>query len=289
VNEAPPGDARNAEQIAYWNGVYGLRWLARQEQQDATLAPVTRELLARAQPASGEFAVDVGCGCGDTTIELARRVAPGGAALGVDVSAPMLERARQRRPAGLAAEFVLGDATTHAFDAGRHDLLFSRFGVMFFAEPVRAFANLRRSLRAGGRCVFACWRAPRENPWLLVPLQQAYLHVPRMPEVAPGEPGPFAFADAARVHGILEAAGFTGVALEAVDARLDLANGRGLESAVDASMQIGPASRALEGQPDGQRAAARASIREALARHESAGTVALPAAFWIVTAINGGS
>lgn len=285
----PAGDDRNADQIAYWNGPGGQRWLARQEQQDATLAPVTQALLARARPCAGEFALDVGCGCGETTIELARRVAPGGAVLGIDVSAPMLERARRRRPADLPADFALADATTHAFERGRCDLLFSRFGVMFFAEPVRAFANLRRGLRAGARSSFACWRAPRDNPWLMLPLQETYRHVPRLPEVPPGGPGPFAFADAASVRGILEASGYTNIACEAVDTALDLANGRGLEAAVDAAMDIGPASRALEGQPAAARAAARASIREALAPHETGGSIALPAGFWIVTAVNSGA
>jgi len=281
-----PTDERNADEIAYWNGPGGQRWLARQQEQDALLAPVARILLDRAAPCSGEIVLDIGCGCGATSFELARRVAPDGRVLGIDVSAPMLERARQLAPRGLALDFALSDATTYRFEPARADLLFSRFGVMFFADPARSFANLRRGLRSGARGVFSCWRPPRENPWLLLPLQQAYRHVPRLPEIGPEDPGPFSFADERRVRGILGQAGFAQIDLERVDLSLDLADGRGLDAAVDAAVGIGPTSRALDGQPPPLRAAAAASIRAALAQHLVGSTVPLAAALWIVTAGN---
>jgi len=282
----PAADDPNADQIAYWNGGGGLRWLDRQQQQDALLAPIADMLLDRAAPRVGEIVLDIGCGCGATSIALAQRVAPAGHVLGIDVSAPMLERARQRRPQGLPIEFALGDATTYAFGPGRADLLCSRFGVMFFAEPVRSFAHMRSGLRPGARLAFACWREPRENPWLLVPLQEAYRHVPRLPQLGPEDPGPFAFAEQRRVRAILEQAGFSAIRLEPVDLSLDLANGLGLAAAVETAVGIGPASRALDGQPPELRAAAAESIRTALARHQVGDAVPLAGALWIVSATN---
>jgi SAM-dependent methyltransferase len=278
-----PADERNDAEIAYWNGPAGQRWLRRQPSQDALLAPIAELLLDRARPGVGEVVLDVGCGCGATTFALARRVAPTGQVLGIDVSAPMLERARHLAPKGLPVEFVLSDATVHPFEPDRGDLLCSRFGVMFFADPARSFANLRRALRSGGRIAFTCWRQARENPWVMLPLQEAYRHVPRLPEVGPEDPGPFSFADEHRVRSVLGQAGCSDVRLEPVDLALDLANSGGLDAAVDTAMGIGPASRALDGQPAELRAAAAASIRAALARHQTADRVPLPAAFWVVT------
>ncbi len=283
----PSGESgENAAQIAYWNGPGGQRWLERQRMQDAVLAPVSSALLERAAARPGEFVIDVGCGCGATSIELARQVSPSGHVLGIDVSAPMLERAHQRKPAGLSVEFALADAATYDFAAGRAHLLFSRFGVMFFANPVRAFSRLRLGLRRGARVVFACWRTPRENPWLMLPLQEAYRHVPRLPEVKAEDPGPFSFASEPRVRHILQSSGYDAIGFDAVDLTLDLADGQGLAAAVDAALDIGPASSALEGQPPALRAAARESIRAALARYQVGETVPLPSGVWIVTAQN---
>jgi SAM-dependent methyltransferase len=279
-------DERNCTEIAFWNGPGGQRWLSRQEAQDALLAPVAEVLLDRVAARGGEIVLDIGCGCGVTSIALARRVAPGGRVLGIDVSSPMLERARQLAPKGLPVDFALADATVYPFEPGRADLLCSRFGVMFFADPAQSFANMRCGLRGGARLVFACWREPRENPWLLLPLQEAYRHVPRLPEVGPEDPGPFSFAAERRVRGILERAGFRAIELEPIDLSLDLADGRGLDAAVDAALGIGPASRALEGQPAALRAAAAESIRAALAQYQAGDAVPLPGAIWIVTATN---
>jgi len=279
-------DDRNADQIAYWNGPAGQRWVRRQEEQDALLAPVAELLLERAAPRGGEVVLDIGCGWGGIAIALAGRVAPAGRVLGVDVSELMLARARQLAPPGLPIEFVLGDATVYPFVPGKADLLVSRFGVMFFADPARSFANMRKALRPGARVVFACWREPRENPWLMLPLQEAYRHVPRLPETGPEDPGAFSFAVEARVRDILGSAGFAAVQLEPVGLTLDIAVGRGLDAAVATATGIGPTSRALEGQPQALQAAALQSIRTALEPYRTGNRVPLPGAIWIVTATN---
>src|SRR4051794_24294113 len=252
----PIGDDRNADQIAYWNGVAGQHWTDRQPAQDVLLAPVSKVLIERAVAKPGERLVDVGCGCGATSIALAEEVSPTGFVLGIDISMPMLSRARQLAPPGLPLDFVLADATVYPFDPGSFDLLVSRFGVMFFAEPASSFANLRRALRQSGRLVFVCWREPRQNPWMMTPLQAAYKHVPKLPQLGPEDPGPFAFASEERVHRILKQAGFSGIAMQPCDLQLDLAIGRGLDVAVQSALEIGPSSRALQGHPPELQAAA---------------------------------
>src|SRR6185437_1772231 len=225
--DLPPGHEANADQIAYWNGPGGQRWAARQQAQDVLLAPIADFLVDRARPTAGERVIDVGCGSGATTIALARKVAPSGHVFGVDVSGPMLERARQNAPRELPVDFALADATVYPFDPESFDLVASRFGVMFFAEPALSFANLRRALRRSGRLAFACWREPRENPFFMAPLHAAYKHVPKLPKQGPEDPGPFAFASEARVHRILGEAGFSGIEMEPCNLALDVAIGRG--------------------------------------------------------------
>src|SRR5258708_8607772 len=247
--ELPTAHDQNADQIAYWNGPGGQHWADRQQLQDIVRAPVSGVLINRAKVKAGERIVDVGCGCGSTSIALARKVGPTGHVLGIDISAPMLARARQMAPAGTPVDFVLADATVYPFDAASFDLLASRFGVMFFAEPAVSFANMRRALRPTGRLAFACWREPRDNPFFMAPLQAVYKHVPKLPQLGPEDPGPFSFASEARVHRILSEAGFAGVAMEPYDLSLDIAVGRGLDAAVATALEIGPSSRALEGHP----------------------------------------
>jgi SAM-dependent methyltransferase len=288
VSAALPMHADNAAQIEYWNRTAGPRWTDRQEEQDLVLRPISDRLIAAADAKPGERVVDIGCGCGDTTIDLAARVSPGGEALGLDISEPMLNRARERAPSGLPARFVLADATVFDFEPERADLAVSRFGVMFFADPARSFANLRRGIKPGGRLVFVCWREAKQNPWMMMPLREAKKHAPPLPETNPEDPGPFAFANDARVRSILSAAGFAEVAVTPVDLDLDIAIGRGLDAAVAGAMGIGPTSRILDGQPAAVRAAAAADIRKALAERAKGDSVPLGAAIWMVTAVNPG-
>jgi SAM-dependent methyltransferase len=278
-------DRLKAEQLAYWNGHGADHWVARQAHTDVTLAPVLAAALDYAAPRTGEQVLDIGCGCGASTLALAHAVSDG-RVLGVDISTPMLATARTRaEAAGIAnIDWHEADATTAPLPGGAYDLLFSRFGVMFFADPIAAFTNLRRALRPDGRLAFVCWRGIEENPWMQVPLHAVYKHVPRQPRPGPEEPGPFSFADPARVTRIFTEAGWTAPRIEKLDLKLDVAAGLGLDAAVEQATNIGAASRALRDHPEHTVAAAVASVREALAEHVDGDSVHLGGAMWLVEA-----
>jgi SAM-dependent methyltransferase len=269
-----PTQAFNDDQRSRWNGTDGEYWTNNQDRLDRTLSPVMAPLVAFAAPRAGTTVLDVGCGCGTTTLEFARLVGPSGRVVGVDISAPMLALAAERLRPFVNTTCRLGDAAGLPLRDLGAELIVSRFGVMFFGDPVAAFANLR----------FACWRPINENPWLQIPLHAVYEHVPRLPKPDPEEPGPFAFADTARVTRILTSAGFTAPAFTPLDIEMDLAAGGTFEDAVVQSSTMGPAKRALADQPDDIRAAALESIRRVLTPHASAAGVRLPGAVWLVAA-----
>jgi len=274
------------DQIAYWNQEGGPSWTARQQSWDITMKPISDAALTRAAVEPGERVIDIGCGCGATSLDLARLVERQGRVLGIDVSKPMLDRAKERGAGNPVLGFVEADAATYPFEPAAADLLFSRHGVMFFPDPEGAFANLRRALRPGGRMAFSCFRTPKENGIITTLLAAVSDFVPPLPKLGPEDPGPFAFADPARVQRILGAAGFKSIALEPVDLQLDVGSGQGLDEAVANTLEIGPASRALKGQPPETRAKAEASLRAALAPLQKDGKVLLGAGIWIVTAKN---
>ena len=274
----------NAQQIEYWNEQAGPTWIAENARLDAMLAPLGRAALERARPRAGERVLDVGCGVGQTTLQLAALVGPTGSVLGVDISAPMLARARERAAAEKLANvrFEVADAQTHSLTPGSVDLVFSRFGVMFFADPEAAFANIGRALRPGGRLAFVCWQALAQNRWMLDSIAAIARFVPPSPPPAPDAPGPFAFADSARVRGILERAGFRAVKHEAVTGELSL--GRTLDEALGFATEIGPAASALREASESQRAEAIAALRQALETKLTPNGVLAAYATWIVTA-----
>jgi len=279
-----PAQQFNETQRERWNGIDGEYWVRQQDRLDRTLAPVTGPLLAFAAPRSGSTVIDVGCGCGATTIELARAVGASGRVIGLDISEPMLALAASRLSEFGNSTTMLGDAADLPLSNLNAELIVSRFGVMFFGDPVAAFSNLRTGLVPGGRVRFACWRPIGENPWLQIPLHAVYEHAPRLPKPEPEEPGPFAFADTERVTRILTSAGFTPPTFTPLDIQMDLAAGGTLEDAVMQSSQMGPAKRALADQPDEICAAAIDAIRRSLAPYASPSGVTLPAAVWLVAA-----
>jgi len=273
----------NADQLAFWDGQGGRTWVARQEHTDITLAPVSEALLALAAPRTGERVLDVGCGCGASTLEFARAVGPAGRVSALDISGPMLAEGRRRaEAAGISnIDWRQDDAATAALDG--FDLLVSNFGLMFFGDPVGAFSHMRRAAKAGARMAFVCWQSLTENPWIGVPMNAVSPHVLPRPQADPQAPGMFAFADPQRVSGILTAAGWASPRFDRFALDLDIAAGRGLEEAVVQSTQIGAINSWLRGQPGAVVAAAVASISEALAAHQDGPSVRLPGAVWLVS------
>ncbi|WP_342105582.1 class I SAM-dependent methyltransferase [Methylobacterium sp. SI9] len=278
-------------QTEYWNGEVGTRWARNQAVLDAVFAPLTEALFDRAGLKTGASVLDIGCGSGATTLEAARRVGAAGRVTGADISAPLLAVARARisGEAPGAAPITFTEADVEQADLGSFDAALSRFGVMFFPDSPRAFANIRRMLRPGRQLTFLCWRALAENLWVQVPREAV---MPLLPEVppppAPDTPGPFRFADADALGALLRGAGFGSVTCEALDR--DVVLGRGetdaeaAAAAAHVALNLGPSSHLVrEAEPD-LRARAEAAVTEALRRHASGGTVGLRAACWLVQA-----
>jgi len=274
----------NAAQSEYWNAAAGETWAKLQELLDRQIEPLGLAAIDVLQPGEGEHIIDIGCGCGQSSLALAACVAPTGSVLGIDLSKPMLEVARHRpRPAAnLRVDFRQLDAQTGDIGRGIFDAAFSRFGVMFFSDPVAAFRNIRASLKRGGRLVFVCWRPLAENPWMLAPLQAALPFIPPVAPPDPTAPGPFAFADAGRVRSILSDAGFALVTTEPFDARI---GGGDLEQSLKLALRLGPLGAALREHPELSRKVASA-VRAVLSKYLTPGGVLMPSAVWIVRAYN---
>jgi len=277
----------NAREVEYWNSAATLPWVTLQTRLDELFRPLTQVALDHAAPQPGERVIDIGCGCGATVLELARRVGPRGHVLGIDISEHMLARARQRiaEAACTQAELALADMSSFAFTPHDFDLAFSRFGVMFFSNPVAAFANLHSALKPSGRLVFACFRPLAENLWVLAPFTAVKHLLPPSPPPGPEEPGQFAFADPDRVRRILGEAGFSAITFTKHDPIMVMAGpGAGAAEAAAFSSQIGPAARALIGAPESLKSAVRDGLAAAFSQYDGPNGVTLPGAIWIVSA-----
>ena len=285
----------HARQVEAWNGPMGAQWAANEARTERGLAPVLQALLEWSAPTPGMRVVDVGCGAGGTTLALANAIAPDGQVIGLDVSAVILDAARARLAETPNARLELADALTWTLEgapagasagpASSHlaDLLFSRFGVMFFGDPVAAFANLRRALKPEGRFAFAAWAALADNPWLNTPYRAALSVIAPPPPADPDEPGQFAFANPDRVRRILHDAGHARVRHRGFDFTMRYPADDLARTATGLS-NMGQVARLLRDRPDSERSRATEAIAEALVPLVKGEWITLGAKVWLFEA-----
>ncbi|MPT47942.1 MAG: class I SAM-dependent methyltransferase [Sphingobium sp.] len=280
---------QHQQQVKDWNGESGERWVVHQLWLDQMLGAFGAAAIDAAQPAVGETILDIGCGAGTTSFALAERVAEGHVT-GVDISAQLIERAKERAGDQSNVRFLLADASNADVPPAQFDLLYSRFGVMFFDDAAGAFTHLRRALKPSGRLAFICWRGANENDWVRLPMKAIKGLIPPVVPLPADAPGPFSFGDKGRVQKILEDAGFVDVTFTPFDH--DIIYGRGetneaaIEDALAMAFELGPLSRALASESEEVRERACDAVRAAYAQQVQDGRVTINGAAWIVTALN---
>ena len=271
----------DGEQAQLWNGPAGRAWVELQAVLDGMLKPFG-DMIVEAVPATGTGSVlDVGCGAGATTLEAARRLGAKGHCVGVDISEPLIAAARSRAERdGIPARFIHADAQTYGFEQASFDIIISRFGVMFFEDPIQAFANLRRAANRGAALRFVAWRSAAENPFMTTAERAAAPLLPNIPARQPDAPGQFAFADQNRVRGILEKSGWSGVDIRPVDLVCNLPE----KELVGYFTRLGPVGRVLQEVDERTRTGVIATIRAAFHPYVKGANVRFDAACWLVGA-----
>jgi SAM-dependent methyltransferase len=275
-------DVVNVEQARAWNSGDGEHWTEHEDRYNAAVEPYDEHLLAAARISPGDDVLDIGCGCGISTRQAARRAAPGHV-LGVDLSSRMLDRARQRAgEQGLTnVSFEQADAQVHPFDTRRFDVVISRFGAMFFADPVAAFANIARTMRPGGRLALLAWQPLDRNPWV-ARIRDDLAAGRQLPRPSPGQPGPFGLADADMVRDLLVAAGFAEPAVAAASEPMRL--GSDAEDAFRFVSGMGVARGLLQDLDDATAAEALRTLRADLVAHQTVNGVVFDSSAWVITA-----
>lgn len=273
------------DQKTLWNGPAGKAWVDAQELLDRLLKPFEELLVSEVRARSARNVLDIGCGTGATTLAIAKTLGERGAVTGVDLSEPMIAVARDRAAREQSsAHFICADAQSHAFEPGSVDLFTSRFGVMFFEEPMRAFANLRAAASAGAGMSLIAWRSAGENPFMTTAERAAAPHLPELPPRKADGPGQFAFADASHVRGMLVGGGWIDVDL----APLDMPCVLPLRDLNDYVTRLGPVGLALQQADDATRARVTEAVRAAFEPYVFGDEVRFTAACWVIRARNGG-
>ncbi len=274
----------NAPQIEYWNGPAGERWARLADSQDVMLEALGLAAMDACDIQPGHTVLDAGCGSGTTTFKIAHRVGAKGRVLGIDLSASMLDvgRARLESLGVDGVTFDNKDIATYPFEKGTFDRVYSRFGVMFFVDPVAAFTNIRNGIKSGGRLAFVCWQALNKNPWMEIPFNVALRHVPAPPPADPEAPGPTAFADPERVRRILSTAGFDEIDLKSLEITLPFE--ADVRSTAQKLVQLGAASRLLSNESEDIKARVEDDLCEAIAEYQTDTGVKIGSATWIATA-----
>ena len=268
-------------QTKLWNGPSGHAWVDAQDALDQMLKPFETLLVDAAAARSPRRVLDVGCGTGGTTVAVARRLGTNGHSVGIDISDPMIAAAkaraeRERTP----ADFICADAQTYAFEPDSFDLIMSRFGVMFFEDPVRAFANLRHAATSDASLRFVAWRSPAENPFMAAAERAAAPLLPNLPARQPDAPGQFAFADGERVRRILEQSGWSAIEIRPIDVACTLP-----ENALTPYLtRFGPVGRILDEADERTRVKVVQTVRTAFDSHVHGAEVHFTAASWMVRA-----
>jgi len=272
----------SSEAQMYWNEEGGDKWVENIDFAESFMIPMSDRLIERIAAKKGEKILDVGCGGGITTLKLAALAGEDGGVLGVDVSRQIIDVAIKRAEDSANIEFQHSDAASTEFGENKFDLITSRFGVMFFDDPVAAFKNLHLSLKPTGRLVFLCWRTPQENPWMAEPAAATFqILPPPMEKPAPTDPGPFSLGEAEHLTNVLQLAGFTNINLDPVDLSLPMSS---VDTAVGFLTRLGPAADALKEASDDQRVEVIAAIRSVMEKYSNVDGVLAPAATWIVSA-----
>ena len=276
----------NKEQKAFWSGKGGEIWVSKQDSMDIMLSPLGEEAIKKLNLSSDENVLDIGCGCGSTTISIANEILKNGTISGIDISTPMIEKAKRSvDELSLSnVDFFVKDVQTEDLGENIFSSAYSRFGVMFFDDPFKAFSNILTSLKENGKLSFVCWQSPKLNPWQSLSVQavRQFIDLPSPPK---RNPGPFAFQEKDYVNDILKKAGFKNIQIEDFQREIDMFYGKALEEAAEDYLSINPViTKMLKESSQEIRKSVSDSLREAFRPFYNEDKLTFPSATWIISA-----
>ena len=277
----------NKDQKKFWSGKGGDIWVERQEAMDTMLSPLGEVVIKELNLSSKDKVLDIGCGCGSTSINIAEHLSINGSVMGVDISKPMLDRAKlsAKNKSLNNIDFQLKDVQSENLPNEHFSVAFSRFGVMFFENPFEAFSNIYRSLKAGGRLGFVCWQSPKFNPWQSLSIQaiRKYIELPSYPK---RNPGPFAFQERSYIEEIISKANFKYLKILALEKEVEMFKGKGLEHATEDYLSINPViTEMLKKSTEEVKESVKNALISSFEPYYSDNKLTFPSSTWIVTAV----